>query len=235
MNSGVSDQTLLQGAWYALHQSGRLLASAAAIFDSGDVSTALAVAMFGREELGRSRLLRECAREVAEGKTLDANATKKRCAGHVEKQSASAFSVTLRTSNGGVLGKAMRDQSQHAPTSVERQRAKRTIDAAVESTRKRQPNDRHALRCVSLYVDLEDSGTNWLRPVETTSEVSRNAVEDAIGDYALEFDHLTNESLWPALKVHHPHLHIEAMIRAKAKMSVAVELIPPVWPKLPDA
>jgi hypothetical protein len=111
----------------------------------------------------------------------------------------------------------MRDQSQHAPTSVERQRAKRTIDAAVESTRKRQPNDRHALRCVSLYVDLEDSGTNWLRPVETTSEVSRNAVEDAIGDYALEFDHLTNESLWPALKVHHPHLHIEAMIRAKAK------------------
>jgi hypothetical protein len=71
--------------------------------------------------------------------------------------------------------------------------------------------------------------------VETTSEVSRNAVEDAIGDYALEFDHLTNESLWPALKVHHPHLHIEATIRAKAKMSVAVELIPPVWPKLPDA
>ena len=63
----VSEQTLLQGSWYALEQAGRLLRSAVALFESGDPSTAVAVAMFGREELGRSRILRVLAQQVKAG------------------------------------------------------------------------------------------------------------------------------------------------------------------------
>ena len=62
----VPEQTLPQGSWYALEQTGRLLRSAVVLFESGDPSTAVAVAMFGREELGRSRILRVLAQQ---GKT----------------------------------------------------------------------------------------------------------------------------------------------------------------------
>jgi hypothetical protein len=59
MTNPVTAQTLWEGSWLALEQAGRLLRSASILWDSGDPSTAVAIAMLGREELGRSRLLRQ--------------------------------------------------------------------------------------------------------------------------------------------------------------------------------
>ena len=41
----VSAETLLQGAWYAIEQSGRLLTSATLVYDHGDKSTAVVLSM----------------------------------------------------------------------------------------------------------------------------------------------------------------------------------------------
>src|SRR6266566_5212144 len=113
MTTNVDEQTLLEGSWWALEQAGRLLRSATVLFKSGDCSTALAVAMFGREELGRSRLLRDCAREVREGNLLQPHKITERCKDHVRKQKASAFHITLSPPSDSQLGKDLRSLNEY--------------------------------------------------------------------------------------------------------------------------
>jgi hypothetical protein len=59
--------TLRQGAWYVLEQAGRSFHAAAVLADDGDPITGAGLAMFGREELGRSRILRVLADRVDSG------------------------------------------------------------------------------------------------------------------------------------------------------------------------
>jgi hypothetical protein len=47
---------LLKGAWYPLEQCGRLLSDAVALYRQKSYSTAVALAMIGREELGKYRM-----------------------------------------------------------------------------------------------------------------------------------------------------------------------------------
>jgi hypothetical protein len=68
----MSADTLRQGAWYGLDQAGRLLRASAVLADEGDPITGAAVAMFGREELGRSKILRDLAERVDAGSTIEA-------------------------------------------------------------------------------------------------------------------------------------------------------------------
>src|ERR1700722_1238991 len=86
----ISEQTLLEGSWHALVQAGRLLRSAVLLFDSGDASSASVLAMFVREELGRSRLLRICAGEVKAGQLYTPSEIAAKCDDHVARQ-ASAY------------------------------------------------------------------------------------------------------------------------------------------------
>jgi AbiV family abortive infection protein len=225
----VSEQTLLEGSWYALEQAGRLLNSSKILFESGDFSTALAVAMFGREELGRSLLLRDCAKKVNEGETLQAEEIIKRCENHVSKQAASAFGTTLRPSNDSELGKALNAKCTHAPSSDKWVRAEEVINSAIEAKQKRQPNERHQLRCSSLYVDISAIGTGWARPVEISKEEALNNIYDAINDYSLEVDRLTNIELQSILEQHSPHVRAKARSIAKVKM-VSINVLPPAWP-----
>ena len=126
MVTHVTEQTLLEGSWLALEQAGRLLRSAVSLLNLGDFGTAVALGMLGREELGRSRMLRTLSGEVSAGKTLSPKQVAQRCGDHVAKQEASALSITVRATGGQV---------------------NQTSDAAVEAKRKRQPHDRHAVRC----------------------------------------------------------------------------------------
>ncbi len=204
MTTNVSEQTLLVGSWYALEQAGRLLHSAKILFESGDFSTAVAVAMLGREGLGRSRLLRDCSRDVREGKLLHANEITKRCQDHVTKQNASVGSITLRTTNDTELGKALQTQREYAPSSEQWKRAESFINSAHEAKQKRQPNERHQLRCSSLYVDINAMGTDWIRPFKIDKEEARNHIYDAANDYSHEVDCLTNKDLQSMLEQHPP-------------------------------
>ena len=225
MTTNVDEQTLLEGSWWALEQAGRLLRSATVLFKSGDCSTALAVAMFGREELGRSRLLRDCAREVREGNLLQPHKITERCKDHVRKQKASAFHITLSPQSDSQLGKALRSLNEYEPSSEQWHNAESDINSAVKAKLKRQPDERHQARCSALYVDLNGLGTDWLRPsVKIAKDETRKAINNAISDYNREVDRLTNEESHPTLEQYQPHLSVKAMSIARSKMSHPMDI-----------
>jgi AbiV family abortive infection protein len=198
----VTEQSLLEGSWLALAQAARLLRSAGVVLQSGDPSSAVVLGMLGREEMGRSRLLRDLSGEVSAGKTLSVNEVARRCGGHVDKQSAAALSIMLR-------GAA----------------AKQATPQSVKAKAKRQPQDRHDARKDSLYVDLKASGKDWNRPMDVTDEQARDHLTEAINDYANAWDQLVVMGLTPGA---HPHTRGPAMHAALGKMSRPVELIGPV-------
>src|SRR5713101_1274908 len=66
----VSERYLLEGAWYALEQCGRLLHDAITLYEAGRYATASGIAMLAREELGRARILLALAEEVHAGRPL---------------------------------------------------------------------------------------------------------------------------------------------------------------------
>ena len=227
MGSIVSEQTLLEGSWHAFAQAGRLLRSAVQLFDAGDASSGLVLAMLGREELGRSRLLRDCSGEVKAGKVFTPSEIKDKCGDHVTKQEASALSTVLRPSRDSALGKALLALNEHPHTSREYRDARKLLDTAYEAKTKRQPADRHDARCNSLYVDLDESGSSWNRPIDVSIEMARQQINDACNDYMGEFDRLTQGGLFDHLQ---PHICGKEMHAARQKMP-PFELPLPGWPK----
>lgn len=222
----VTEQVLLEGAWYALAQAGRLLNSATTLYVANDWSTALAVAMFGREEVGRSRLLRDCAREVREGRTLTAHDVRKRSDDHVEKQSASAFSAVLRPRMDSALGKALVTLSQCDPSSKEWQDANILVESATNAKQKNQSQQRHESRCNALYVDLSAYATRWYRPTDISKDDAREGISQAVNDYGLERERFINSQL--AITVP-PHVSRDEMLAARERMSDPVDLPAPMW------
>jgi AbiV family abortive infection protein len=218
----VSAETLLQGAWYAIEQSGRLLTSATLVYDHGDKSTAVVLSMFGREELGRSIILRELAKRVTAGEHLSPEAVRGACEKHVEKQVAGALSTTLRTQAPTQLDAALRARMRVNPGSEEWQQASKAVKLATDMKRKRQPQDRHEMRERALYVDLDATGIAWLRPATLDNARCFDELTDAVNDYAGERDRLRDEVL---------DLDFPEMAAARASMAPKVELPEPRWPK----
>jgi AbiV family abortive infection protein len=221
-DTAVSAEILLQGSWYALEQSGILLTSAALVYDHGDKSTAVVLSMFGREELGRSIILRKLAKRVTEGEHLSPEDVRRACENHVAKQAAGAQSTTLRTQAPNQLDAALRERMRVDPGSEKWQQASKTVDLSTKAQRKRQPQDRHEMRESALYVDLDATGTAWLRPSTLDSAQCLNEITDAVNDYAGEPDRLRDE----VLDVDFPE-----MAAARAKMNPKVILPEPRWPK----
>lgn len=198
------------------------------LFDAGEASSAVALAMFGREELGRSRLLRKCAAEVRAGKTFAPLDIERLCEDHALKQAASAFSVAI-TAEGesNSLVKAVRLVLSPDSTPEERENATAIIQAATEAKRRRQPQDRHDLRCDSLYVDLNGAGTAWKCPVDLDSQEALNQINGALNDYVSECEKVTTPRLSDP-----PQSGVFAaeMREAREKMARAVEVPLAVWP-----
>lgn len=230
MPTPVSEQTLLEGSWHALAQAGRLLRSAVVLLESGDASTALALAMFGREELGRSRLLRKCYSETGSGRAFSAKDISKICSEHVAKQEASAFATVLKPHRDSQVGKALATMSlyAHTPTSDEYRQADEVLNAAAAAKQSRQPHDRHESRCDSLYVDLNDLGTDWKCPIDVSVDSAQTQINEAVSDYSHEYQRLTIPELWHPTQ---PQIRGAEMRDAKLKMTRPLEIPLPVWPK----
>ena len=234
----VTEQTLLEGSWYAIEQAGRLMQSAVTLFDAGDASTALAIAMFGREEIGRYELLRELAAEVKAGKQISVDDVNVRCNDHEEKQRGSAAGTVLRPGRGNKLYEALSALSDSNVDSATRHRARETIDVAVNARHKRYPQERHAARMKGLYVDLEPTRKAWSRPVTLDKEVVRAAITDAVNDYLSACQWLETEFTTRASPDEEPEIHkmIAArheMITVRNAMNPKPVLLPPVFPKYP--
>jgi AbiV family abortive infection protein len=219
----VSESLLLEGSWYALEQAGRLFRAAVRVFDDGDPATGLVMAMFGREELGRSRILRSLADEVAAGTCLEAADVTRRCGDHVGKQRAGALGTTLRIAPQSELAAALQASARSAPGSRERLAARDVIRLASAAKAKRDPQDRHDVREVALYVDLDSTGARWLRPCTVTAVDARAHIEEAIGDYNIECDALRDEVIGD---------DFPKMAKTRATMNPVPVLLEATWPAI---
>ena len=62
--ASVTPEYLLEGAAYALEQCGLLLRDANLLYRSGSYASAVALALFAQEELGRWKILRKLRTQV---------------------------------------------------------------------------------------------------------------------------------------------------------------------------
>jgi AbiV family abortive infection protein len=128
----VTAESLLHGAVYSLEQCGRLLGDATLLYENASYATALAVAAFAREELGRWRLLLDLHERARAGESLTVEDVKTACDDHVRKQEAGMTSLSLRTNNDSGVEKLLRSRMKAPLGSSERKEGR-------QATRQNRP------------------------------------------------------------------------------------------------
>ena len=192
-SQGVTAQYLLEGAAYALEQAGLLLHDAVLLYTNQRYASAIVLALFAREEVGRYKLLRELRKGMMEnGRTVTVEDIEKECDDHVTKQLRGQSGVTIKSSGDDQVGKLLRTTHGSPLQSSEAREARTQLDAIVQQLHGKIPHQRHDLRQKSLYVGPSDSGTSWNRPKEQSNQTAREEIEGASNAYAGAFDRFTN-------------------------------------------
>jgi AbiV family abortive infection protein len=185
MSASVTPKYLLEGAVYALEQCGMLLRDANSLYRSASYATAVALAAFAREELGRWRILLDLRREVVGGKNLTIEEIKDRCDDHVTKQKAGMLSFTMRADRESGLGILLRSRMEASPGSNEWTETDDKLTKINRGKKRRVPDDRHEQRMSALYVDPVSIG-RWNRPSLAILQMSAyEFLQDARNDYSI--------------------------------------------------
>lgn len=178
-----SGRFILEGAVYALEQCGLLLNDAAFLFEKGSFASSLALAAFGREELGRSRILVKLEGEAEQGVVITAERVKQSCDDHVKKQEFGQLSITQAADADSALSKLHQAVLKHPAETEERKKAAAELEEITRRQEKRAPSDRHQERLSALYVEPSDG--DWSRPSKVSKEGAHKFLSDAINDYRL--------------------------------------------------
>jgi AbiV family abortive infection protein len=191
MPASVTPEYLLEGATYALEQCGLLLRDANLLYRNGSYSSAVALALFAREELGRYRILLGLRKQVLRGERFTIKEIQDRCWDHVRKQEAGMMSFVLRLVTDPALAKLLDTYLNAKPDSEERKTAREQLELDDKRT-KRIPVERHKQRMSALYVDAV-APNRWNRPTREISPTSALLyLQDARNDYSVQYDHYTN-------------------------------------------
>jgi AbiV family abortive infection protein len=192
----VAGSVLLEGVWFSLAQCGSLLSGAVTLYKAGKEPTAVGLAMLGREELGKYRLLQGQWRESERtGVYPTVGEVQAACAEHVEKQRKATLSFSFAAAAGSLIDTAIRAQIKHKPQDAEYQQAEQVLQTAIKAGLKRAPEERHNVRMRALYVDLDDSGSSWRRPEQISPEEAKKLLNDAVNDYAIQRDRMDPDQL----------------------------------------
>jgi AbiV family abortive infection protein len=181
----VSADDLLHGAGYAVEQAGRLLHDAVGLWKADRYSSAVVLAVFSREEAGRSEIYVAQRREALHGGSISIEELAKLCSDHVVK--------LRRGSSGTTLLWGAEQAATFQPLFGDRKsagfrKARGRTDDLIKRMAKRDPDDTHAKRCRALYVEPSETISGWNRPSETSREDSRLLLEDVANDYAMRLD-----------------------------------------------
>lgn len=216
---------LMRGAWYALQQAGFLLRHSTVLYEAEAYSTAVGVALLGREELGRYDILADLWRQtVKDCRTFAIAEVRAACEDHVEKQRRAQFSIVTRAEGTGGLATLLR-KLLHAPVySPEARAARQTLDEVNERKRKRTPHDRHTARMRAFYVDLNELGSDWTRPSDISAREAIDCIFDATNDYAVQRDRFITPGVLEGDEAD--------FAAALAAWPDCPELPSPMWPKL---
>jgi AbiV family abortive infection protein len=217
----VSPQYLLEGAVYALEQCGLLLHDANLLYQNRAYASAIGLAAFAREELGRWRMLLDLRQKVIAGEKITVKQIQSHCDNHVRKQQAGMTSITMRTDRESGLGKLLQMRSTAVPGSKEWTKAQEEVDRLDRQKKKRTPEDRHRQRMSALYVDAV-SVNHWNRPKEISRESAQDFLSDAVNDYAGQRSRYAELEL---IKDDDPEL-----FKALVEWSGRPDLPPPQWP-----
>jgi AbiV family abortive infection protein len=185
MSASVNPQYLLEGAVYALEQCGLLLRDANLLYRNGSYASAVALAAFAREELGRWRILLDLRRKVLGGRHLTIKEIQTHCVDHVHKQGAGMTSITMRADWNSGLGKLLQTRMSATPGSKEWKAAYEQIEKLNRQKKKRVPDERHRQRMSALYVDAVPG--RWNRPAEISQSHASNFLQDAVNDYCQQY------------------------------------------------
>jgi AbiV family abortive infection protein len=191
-SQGVTKQYLLEGAVYALEQGGLLLHDSVLLYQKGKYASAIVMALFAREEVGRYKLLRDLRKEMmGNGRTVTVDDIRRKCKNHLEKQFRGQFGVTIKPSGNDKMSKLMKTMIRSHPQSPEAHKANAELDIMAEQLLKKLPYQRHDLRQKSLYVEPSDSGTSWNRPKDQSKQTAREEIQGAAMVYSGAIDRFT--------------------------------------------
>src|SRR6267142_3487202 len=115
MSASVSPQYLLEGAVYALEQCGLLLRDANLLYRNGSYASAVALAAFAREELGRWKILLDLRSKALRREHPTIKDIQSHCDNHVRKQEAGMASITMRAHGDTGLGKLLQTRFNATP------------------------------------------------------------------------------------------------------------------------
>jgi AbiV family abortive infection protein len=181
----VAADVLLKGAVYALEQCGILIRDAAELYRAKAYSSTVALAMIGREELGKYlMLMEEWSKVGSSAKPPTVEAIQDACDDHIGKQKRAVLGLAFTADRPSAFGKAIEAQIKYKPQDAEYQAAEKVIQECLEVMAKRAPGARHKSRMQALYVDLDDSGSAWSRPSEVPQGECKKLLNDAANDYA---------------------------------------------------
>jgi AbiV family abortive infection protein len=195
----VTPEYLLNGAAYALEQCGLLLRDANSLYRNGSYASAVALAVFAQEELGRWRILLDLRTQVLGGKHITIKEIQDRCFGHVRKHEASMMSFVVRAVTDPDLAKLLDTYLSAKTDSEERETAREQLKLDQQRT-ERISVERHKQRMSALYVDAV-APDRWNRPTREVSATSAVLyLQDAADDYSVHYYNYTLGGADPELE-----------------------------------
>lgn len=124
----VTPEYLVKGYALALEWCRLLLRDAVLLYESGSYATAVVLAAFAREELGRSQILLNLWRGQRSGQAVTVEQIDAARGEHVDKQRAGMLGMTMRADRDTGLGKILTDRMTNAPQTKEWKKANATLD-----------------------------------------------------------------------------------------------------------
>lgn len=187
----MTGNDLGKGALYALANAGRLIQDAIVLFRDRRYPSAVTLAVYSREELGRARILLDLAASLAPDQALAPQDVRDACDEHVEKLRKGQAGTVLRFDHGPPKGLSSLAVNPGHP---QHRAARAFIDGAVRAKRRRDADDAHQLRLHSLYVEPDESGS-WNRPSDISPLAAYNILNDVAGDYSQRWDEAVSHAL----------------------------------------
>jgi AbiV family abortive infection protein len=222
MPQPVSAAFLLKGAVYALEQCGLLLRDASILYRSRSYASAVTLAAFAREELGRSIILFELRKEATQGKEITVEDINKRCNQHMAKQEAGIGGIVIKDDP---RVREFIEATTKDPQGTDWRKAYEEMESIVDRHKAQAPGKRHRTRLDALYV-YPKSDSRWNRPADLSADAAQDFLQDAVNAYATPYHqrYLTPQGA-ELLRSIEPELYA-----ALEGWSDRPELWPPEWP-----
>lgn len=182
---------LLEGAFYALEQAGYLLEDARVMYDRKRWPSSFALAVLGREEIGRARIYLRERKAVLSGNTVALQSLKAKVSG----RGAHEKKITAAQQTTGVFASSWYWGEPPEPGSPEEKQEFENLQQKRRIVEERQPKEDQRRKLRALYVDPAEGGSYWHRPI---AEIAQDEADLMLGQAKLQYMIQRRELLNPS-------------------------------------